>query len=98
MKLAITFLSVCLMAATAMGCASQQPAKSVVVEQAAGMDTTDPSFQPPDESGMAVDEKKIDSSPNGGTGKKSKSADGAPMKGVGIPGRSGHSGSVHSAK
>lgn len=96
MKLALTFFSVCLMATV--GCASQKPAKSVVVEQASTLDTTDPSFQPPDESGMAVDEKKIDSSPNtGALNKKSKSADGTPMK-VGIPGRSGHSGSVHSAK
>jgi hypothetical protein len=97
MKLALaSFLSLCALAAIT-GCASQKPAKSVVVEQAAGMDTTDPSFQPPDESGMAVDEKKIDSSPNAGTSKKGKSADGTPMK-VGIPGRSGHSGTVHSAK
>jgi hypothetical protein len=76
----------------AAGCASRQP-PPVVVEQAASIDTNDPSWKPAEESGVVFDEKKFDTPKN--TKKKAKTS--TSRSRLTLPGHEHPIGGVHSA-
>ncbi len=73
-------------------CAAAQPAKTAA-EEAVMPDTTDPSFTPPDESGVVLDTDKIELHEHA---KKAKT-DSAPMR-ARLPQRTIHTGTIHSAE
>lgn len=85
-----------LLLSLAAGCASTKP-QPVVVEQAVVVDTDDPSFHPVEESGMKLDESKLDS---GRSRSKAKRADASTAKpaSMQMPGHTRTTGSVHAAR